>query len=74
MDDSIIDKLGIEIHCPLCQNEIANDPNSLALAEATCGAMLECGQCGEITSWRWTLNPFILKQVPNEFGGSIECD
>ena len=74
MDDFKIENLGIEIHCPFCQNEIANDPNSLALAEAICGAMLECGQCGEITSWRWTLNPFILKQVPNEFGGSIECD
>ena len=46
----------------------------LPLAEARCGAMLECGRCGEITSWRFTLDPFILEQVPNEWGGSIECD
>jgi len=73
MKEIRIEDLGIEIHCPSCNNELANDPNTLALSEAKCGAMLECGKCGEITSWRWTLKPFELKQVPNEFGGSIEC-
>ena len=77
MEDSeefYIEDLGIEIHCPKCNNEMVNDGNSLVLAEAKCGAMLECGNCEEITSWRWTLDPFVLKQVPNEYGGSIECD
>ena len=74
MEEVNIEDLGIEIHCPNCSNEIANDPNSLTLAEAKCGAMLECGRCFEISSWRWTLNPFVLEQVENEFGGSIECD
>ena len=48
-DDFNIEDLGIEIFCPNCQNEIANDPNSLALAEAKCGAMLECENCFEIS-------------------------
>ena len=75
MEDNFnIEDLGIEIFCPSCRNEIVNNPNSLALAEAKCGAMLECGSCFEISSWRWTLNPFVLEQVPNEFGGTIECD
>ena len=73
-DFTNIEDLGIEIYCPNCNNEIANDPNSLTLAEAKCGAMLECGKCYEISSWKWTFKPFILKQVPNEFGGTIECD
>ena len=68
-----IDRLGIEIHCPHCGNEMANDGDSLPLAEAPCGAMLECGQCGEVTSWRFSLKPFVLRQVPNEWGGQIEC-
>ncbi|MGV6860192.1 MAG: hypothetical protein ACWA41_00380 [Putridiphycobacter sp.] len=74
MEDFRIEDLGIEIHCPKCNNEMANDQNSLPLAEARCGAMLECGNCGEITSWRWTLEPFKLEQVDNEWGGSIECE
>lgn len=73
-DDIYIENLGIKIHCPHCDNEMVNDPMTLVLAEAKCGAMLECGKCEEITSWRWTLNPFMLEQVPNEFGGSIECE
>ncbi len=64
----------IEIHCPHCGNEMVHDPNSLTLAEAPCGAMLECGNCTEITSWRFTLEPFLLRQVPNKWGGKIECD
>lgn len=74
MEEVSIEDLGIEINCPHCNNEIVNDPGSLPLAEAICGAMIECGKCGKITSWRWTLNPFVLKQVPVEFGGNIECD
>jgi hypothetical protein len=75
MDDEFagIDSLGIEIQCPHCRTEMANDGNSLRLAEAPCGAMLECGQCREVTSWRFTLDPFQLRQVPNEWGGRIEC-
>ena len=69
-----IEELGIEINCPKCKNEMVNDPNSLPLAEAKCGAMLECGKCEEITSWSWTLDPFKLNQIPNEWGGSIECE
>jgi hypothetical protein len=68
------DTLGLDIVCPDCGAEMTSDPNTLPLAEAPCGAMLECGQCGAITSWRWTLEPFDLKQVPNEWGGTIECD
>lgn len=65
---------GVEIPCPDCGNEMVHDPDSLALAEAPCGAMMECGRCGAITSWRFTLDPFVLRQVPNEWGGSIECE
>ena len=68
-----LDTLGIAITCPHCGNEMANDPNSLPLAEAPCGAMLECGRGAEITSWRFTLDPFTLRQVENTWGGTIEC-
>ncbi len=74
MEDIGIEALGIKIPCPYCGNEMVHDPNSLTLAEAPCGAMLECGQCGEITSWRWTLAPFVLEHVPNQWGGNITCD
>jgi hypothetical protein len=73
-DDFQLTYLDIEIFCTTCGNEMVHDPDSLALAEARCGAMLECGRCGEITSWRFTLDPFVLEQVPNDWGGSIECD
>ena len=68
-----IETLGIEIHCPNCGNEMANDGNSLPLAEAPCGAMLECGNCQTITSWEFSLDPFEVRQVPNQWGGRIEC-
>ena len=75
MDEEFqLDHLDIQIHCPACGNEMVHDPDSLPLAEARCGAMLECGRCREITSWRFTLLPFTLRQIPNEWGGSIECD
>lgn len=68
-----LDELGIEIHCPACGTEMVHDGDSLVLADAPCGAMLECGRCGQITSWRFTLRPFTLRQMPNEWGGRMEC-
>lgn len=72
--DFVLHEHDVEIPCPYCRNEMVDDPDSLVLAEAPCGAMLERGKCGEITSWRFTLHPFLLRQVPNEWGGTIECD
>lgn len=73
-DDFQLDAHDIRIHCPFCGTEMVHHPNRLFLAEARCGAMIECGNCAEITSWSFTLSPFTLRQVPNEWGGHIECD
>ena len=66
-----IDSLDVEIHCPKCGNELVHDGNSLPLAESEKGAMFECGECEEISQWEYTLEPFMLKQVPVTLGGSV---
>jgi hypothetical protein len=34
--------------------------------------MFECGSRGEITQWRFTLDPFVLEQVaPTTWGGTV---
>lgn len=47
---------------------MVHDRDSLSLPEARCGAMLEHGSCGEITSWRSALLPFTRTHVPNAWG------
>jgi transcription elongation factor Elf1 len=70
--DFALENLPVEIHCPKCGNEMVHDSNSLPLAESPRGAMLECGTCGEITQWRFTLNPFKLERVqPITWGGHV---
>jgi endogenous inhibitor of DNA gyrase (YacG/DUF329 family) len=66
-----IDQLDIEIRCPKCGNEMVHDQNSLPLAESPRGAMFECGKCEEISQWEFTLDPFVLRQVPVTWGGSV---
>ena len=62
----------VEIRCPKCGNEMVHDSNSLTLAESRTGAMFECGRCGQITQWRFTLDPFALTQVvPITWGGQV---
>ena len=70
-DDFMLQDQAIEIHCPHCGNEMVHDPNSLTLAESPRGAQLECGKCEQITEWRFTLNPFVLQQVPVTWGGTL---
>lgn len=71
-DDFVLADLGIAIHCPKCGNEMVRDGNSLSLAYSRKGAMMECGQCAEITQWRFTLNPFVLERVePITWGGTV---
>jgi hypothetical protein len=51
---------------------MVRDGNSLSLAYSRRGAMMQCGQCGEITQWRFTLEPFVLEQVePITWGGTV---
>jgi hypothetical protein len=51
---------------------MVHDSNSLPLAESPRGAMFECGTCGGITQWRFTLNPFKLERVePITWGGHV---
>ena len=67
-----IDHLPIAIHCPRCGNAMVHDPDSLPRAESPRGAMFECGSRGEITQWRFTLDPFVLEQVaPTTWGGTV---
>ena len=71
-DDFTIESLPIEILCPKCGNELVHDDDTLTLAESPRGAMFECGQCAEITEWRFTLDPFTLEQaVPPNWGGTL---
>lgn len=70
-DEFTIERTSIEIHCPKCGNELVHDGNTLALAESRSGAMFECGRCGEISQWKFTLEPFTLQQVPVTWGGSV---
>jgi hypothetical protein len=68
----VLADLGIAIHCPKCGNEMVRDGNSLSLAYSRKGAMMECGRCGEITQWRFTLNPFVLERVESiTWGGTV---
>jgi uncharacterized Zn finger protein len=70
-DDFELSDLGIAIHCPKCGTEMVRDRNSLALGYSRRGAMMECGRCGEITQWWFTLDPFVLTQViPITWGGT----
>ena len=71
-DDFVLADLGIAIRCPKCGNEMVRDGNSLSLAYSRKGAMMECGRCGEITQWRFTLGPFVLERVePITWGGTV---
>jgi predicted RNA-binding Zn-ribbon protein involved in translation (DUF1610 family) len=68
----VLADLGIASHCPKCGNEMVRDANSLSLAYSRKGAMMECGRCGEITQWRFTLNPFVLERVEwITWGGTV---
>ena len=70
-DDKIeIDQLDIEIRCPKCDNDLVHDNNTLPMAQSRNGAMFECGQCQEVTQWKFTLDPFMLERVdPIVWGG-----
>ncbi len=70
-DEFRIEDTALEIHCPACGNEMVHDGDSLRLAESPRGAMLECGRCGEISQWEFTLEPRTLRQVPVTWGGSL---
>jgi predicted RNA-binding Zn-ribbon protein involved in translation (DUF1610 family) len=70
-DEFRIESTAIEIHCPKCRNELVHDGNSLTLAESRTGASFECGRCGEISQWKFTLEPFTLEQVPITWGGNV---
>jgi hypothetical protein len=49
------------------------DGNSLTLAYSGKGAMMECGRFGEISQWRFTLDPFVLEQVEPITWGATAC-
>lgn len=71
-DDFTLADTSLEISCPQCGNELVHDGNTLTLAESPRGAMFECGSCGLITQWRFTLAPFTLTRVdPVEWGGNV---
>ena len=62
---------GLQLHCPQCANEMVGDDRSLTLAESPRGAMMECGQCGEISQWRFDGTPLRATQVPVTWGGTV---
>ena len=58
-------ELEIELFCPACESEMVQNPNSLTLARDYTWAAMECGDCGHISKWEWTLDTFIPKEVPH---------
>lgn len=71
-DDFDITQTRLEITCPVCTAEIVHNPDSLALAESPRGAVIECGECGEITQWKYSLDTLSVEQViPVQYGGSV---
>ena len=69
--DFKLEDLQIKINCPKCGNEMVHDQNSLPLAESPRGAMLECGQCKEISQWEFSGEPLKAKQVPVTWGKEL---
>ena len=69
--DFNLENTNLEIHCPACQNEMVHDGESLPLAESPTGTMFECGTCGEISKWEFTLVPRTIRQVPVTWGGEV---
>src|SRR5687768_10215283 len=65
-DEFWLEDAGFEIPCPKCGTEMVRNDDTRFLEETPERAVLECGQCGEISTWEISLEPRRARQVRHE--------
>ena len=62
-DEFWLDETDLEIPCPKCATEMVQHEDTEFLEETPDHAILECGKCGEISIWEYSLDPRRIRQV-----------
>lgn len=65
-DEFWLEDAGFEIPCPKCGTEMVRNDDTRFLEETPERAVLECGQCGEISTWEISLQPRRARQGRQE--------
>jgi endogenous inhibitor of DNA gyrase (YacG/DUF329 family) len=70
-DEFFLGDTDLEILCPRCGQEMVGDEDTGFLEETPERATLDCGRCGEISRWEYSLEPRRLRQMPTAGGNLI---